>query len=199
MSKIIFNFGTMNASKTAQMLMVNHNYEEKGVQPILIKPSIDNRGEYPYQIYSRVGLTADADFVDGSDILDWNELERVYQLNGRPSAILVDEAQFIQPETIVLIAEFARFNQINVFAYGLLKDFRNELFLSSQVWLQESDNFTEIKTSCRFCERKATINARIIDNKIVKEGPTILIGMEESYASVCRKHYDYYSEFEIKP
>ena len=58
-------------------------------------------------------------------------------------------------------------------------------------------DFVEIKTSCHFCDRKATINARFIDNKIVTDGPTILIGAEESYISVCRKHYEYYQSFKI--
>lgn len=197
MSKIIYNFGTMNASKSAQLLMTAHNYEEKGEMPILIKPGIDDRYEDSLQIYSRVGISAYADIIEKEDVIDWNTLNDAWECNERPRAILVDEAQFISKESILSITKFARDMNINVFAYGLLKDFRNELFESSKIWLQEADNFVEIKTSCHFCDRKATINARFIDNKIVTDGPTILIGAEESYISVCRKHYEYYQSFKI--
>lgn len=197
MSKIIYNFGTMNASKSAQLLMTAHNYEEKGETPILIKPGIDDRYEDALEIYSRVGISAYADIIEKEDAIDWNILNDTWEMNERPSAILVDEAQFISKESILSITKFARDMNISVFAYGLLKDFRNELFESSKIWLQEADNFVEIKTSCHFCDRKATINARFVDDKIVTDGPTILIGAEESYVSVCRKHYEYFQSFKI--
>lgn len=197
MSKIIYNFGTMNASKSAQLLMTAHNYEEKGETPILIKPSIDDRYEDALEIYSRVGISAYADIIEKEDAIDWNTLNDTWEMNERPSAILVDEAQFISEESILSITKFARDMDISVFAYGLLKDFRNELFESSKIWLQEADNFVEIKTSCHFCDRKATINARFVDDKIITDGPTILIGAEESYVSVCRKHYEYFQSFKI--
>ena len=197
MSKIIFNFGTMNASKSAQLLMTAHNYEEKGETPILIKPSIDDRYEDALEIYSRVGISAYADIIEKEDAIDWNTLNDTWEMNERPSAILVDEAQFISEESILSITKFARDMDISVFAYGLLKDFRNELFEGSKIWLQEADNFVEIKTSCRFCDRKATINARFVDDKIITDGPTILIGAEESYVSVCRKHYEHFQLFKI--
>lgn len=198
MSKIIFNFGTMNASKSAQLLMTAHNYEEKGETPILIKPGIDDRSEDALEIYSRVGISAYADIIEKSTPIDWNELNDAWEVNERPSAILVDEAQFISKESILAITGFARDMNISVFAYGLLKDFRNELFESSKIWLQEADNFTEIKTSCKYCNRKATINARFVNNRIVVDGPTILIGAEESYVSVCRKHFDYYQNHDLE-
>lgn len=199
MSKIIFNYGTMNASKSAQLLMTAHNYEEKGETPILVKPSIDDRSGCEIEIYSRVGLSAYADIVEYDDaIIDENVLYYAWEVNNRPSAILVDEAQFISKESILSITRFARDNNLSVFAYGLLKDFKNQLFDSSKIWLQESDNFAEIKTTCKFCQRKATINARIINNKIVTEGPTVVIGAEESYVSVCRYDYEKYQKEEIK-
>lgn len=197
MSKIIFNYGTMNASKSAQLLMTAHNYEEKGETPILVKPSIDDRGEYLNQINSRIGLWAEADLVDYGNIRK-ESIEDAWEFNEKPSSILVDEAQFISEKTILNITSFAREHNLNVFAYGLLKDFKNQLFDSSKIWLQESDNFTEIKTTCKFCQRKATINARVIDNKIVTEGPTVVIGAEESYVSVCRYDYEKYQNEEIK-
>lgn len=190
MSKIIFNYGTMNASKSAQLLMTAHNYQEKGETPILIKPGIDDRGEDPLVIYSRVGISEYADIIEQDEIINLDILNEAWEYSERPSAILVDEAQFISKDGILSITRFARDNNLSVFAYGLLKDFKNELFDGSKIWLQEADNLNEIKTTCRYCNRKATVNARILNGKIVKDGPIVLIGAEESYVSVCRNCYD---------
>jgi thymidine kinase len=43
MTKLYFKYGTMNSSKTANLLMLAHNYKSKGKKVFLIKPAIDNR------------------------------------------------------------------------------------------------------------------------------------------------------------
>lgn len=187
MSKIIFNYGVMNASKTTQLLQVNHNYLLKNQHPILIKPSLDTRS---ITIKSRIGIEAKADIIIEKNKFTKDILYNHYIENNKPEAILVDEAQFISIDDINIIVSFARQYKMSVFAYGLLKDFKNRLFPGSAHWIEESDNLNEIKTECRYCERKATINARLINNKIVKDGPLVVIGAEESYVSVCRYHYD---------
>ena len=78
---------------------------------------------------------------------------------------------------------------VPVMAYGLKNDFRNELFEGSYYMLVYADKIEEIKTIC-WCGRKATMVARVIDGKMVKEGDQIVVGGMDMYVPLCRKHYN---------
>ena len=97
MAKLYFRYGAMGSSKSANILMVRYNYEERGQFAILLKPKTDNRNG-KHIIKSRIGLSADALYVDEflSDISDiWHKGLSEYTYNDKTvSAILVDEAQF---------------------------------------------------------------------------------------------------------
>ena len=43
MAKLYFKYGAMGSSKTANALITRFNYEERGMQVWLIKPSLDVR------------------------------------------------------------------------------------------------------------------------------------------------------------
>ena len=77
---------------------------------------------------------------------------------------------------------------IPVFCYGLRADFRNELFEGSRRLLAIADTIRELKTVC-WCGRKATCNARYDRNGIVRDGAQVMLGANESYISLCRKHF----------
>ena len=78
---------------------------------------------------------------------------------------------------------------IPVLAYGLKNDFKNELFEGSYYMLIYADKIEEIKTIC-WCGRKATMVARVVDGKFVKSGEQILVGGDDMYVSLCRRHYN---------
>ncbi len=78
---------------------------------------------------------------------------------------------------------------VPVLAYGLKNDFKNELFEGSYYMLVYADKIEEIKTIC-WCGRKATMVARIVDGKFVKTGEQIVVGGNNMYISLCRKHYN---------
>ena len=59
MSKLTFYYSAMNAGKTTTLLQSSHNYEERGMSTLLLKPKTDDR-EATTKIISRIGLTADA-------------------------------------------------------------------------------------------------------------------------------------------
>ena len=54
--------------------------------------------------------------------------------------------------------------------------------------MEVADKIEEIKTVC-WCGRKAAINARIHDGKIVRDGEQVMMGGNESYIALCRKHF----------
>lgn len=78
---------------------------------------------------------------------------------------------------------------IPVLCYGLRSDFRGELFTGSQYLLAWSDKLVELKTIC-FCGLKASMVLRLDQaGRPYKEGEQVVIGGNERYVSICRKHY----------
>lgn len=193
MSKIIFNYGCMSASKSAQLLMQNYNYEQQGLRTLLIKPDIDNRDGVNV-ISSRIGLSKKSDWNISSKDTS-SEITRILEnMYYDPDVILVDECQFLGASQVNVIVEYARINEIELHSFGLLKDFQNHLFEGSKAWLELSDSIIEIKTTCHKCTRKATCNLRLNKGIPVTTGETIQIGGDESYVSVCAYHYIDYED-----
>jgi len=194
MSKQIFFYGAMSASKSAQLLMQDYNYTEQGLVTMLIKPEIDNRdGEF--NISSRIGLSSKADYIINQDETpDVIKKHLKSDVLTYPDVILVDEAQFLTLLQVKTISNFALNNKIELHGFGLLKDFQNNLFEGSRAWLETSDNIVEIKTTCSKCTRKATCNLRLNDGEPVYDGDVVQIGGNESYVSVCREHYYDYGD-----
>ena len=191
MAKLYFRYGAMGSSKSANILMVRYNYEERGQYAILLKPRTDDRdGEH--KIQSRIGLSAPAEYVD--DFLKeisklWNGKETEYLYHGKKvNAILVDEAQFLSPEEVDALSDRVDFYEIPVLCYGLRTDFLNHLFPGSRRLMEIADVIEEVPTVC-WCGKRAQCNTRYSNGKIVREGAQIMLGSNESYVALCRKHY----------
>ena len=191
MAKLYFRYGAMGSSKSANILMVRYNYEERGQYAILLKPRTDDRdGEH--KIQSRIGLSAPAEYVD--DFLKeisklWNGKETEYLYHGKKvNAILVDEAQFLSPEEVDALSDIVDFYEIPVLCYGLRTDFLNHLFPGSRRMMEIADVIEEVPTVC-WCGKRAQCNTRYSNGKIVREGAQIMLGSNESYVALCRKHY----------
>ena len=85
-------------------------------------------------------------------------------------------------------AKIADFNDIPVICFGLRTDFKSQLFEGSKRLMEIADEIEEITTIC-WCGKKARFNARVVDNKVIKDGEQVQLGGNESYTSLCRKHY----------
>lgn len=170
----------MWSSKTANTLMVRYNYIEKWQHPVLLKPRAENRdGEFILR--SRIGLEAQCEIVeDFIRDFKWGTSDI--------DAIIIDEAHFLSKEQIDFFAQIADEYGIPVLCYGLRSDFKSELFAGSKRLFEIADVIEEIPTVC-WCGKRAHFNARIMDGKIVREGEQFLLGGNESYASLCRRHY----------
>ncbi|MFC8686068.1 thymidine kinase [Brevibacillus porteri] len=182
MSKLIFKYGQMSASKSLQLLTSAHNYEESGKKVMIFTPALDDRFGVG-RVTSRVGISRDAIPIHSST--------DIYTLVAKslPSCVLIDEVQFIESKHVNQLAEIVDWLNIPVICYGLLKDFRNQLFLGSQALLCAADKVEEIKTICSYCTRKATHILKFTDGKPVYTGKVIDIGLNDKYKSVCRRHY----------
>ncbi len=186
MAQLYYRYSTMNAGKSIELIKVAHNYEERGKHVLALIPSVDNRyGEG--RIVSRIGVSRKAIAID-----DDTSLYDVYRQACRDKTIdcvLVDECQFLKKAHVMDLVRIVDECDTPVLAYGLKNDFRNELFEGSYYLLVYADKIEEIKTICH-CGRKATMVARIVDGHMVRSGEQIVIGGNDMYVSLCRKHYN---------
>ncbi len=103
-------------------------------------------------------------------------------------AVLVDEAQFLSEAEIDTLSDLVDFYNIPVICYGLRTDFRNRLFPGSRRLMEIADVIEEVPTVC-WCGKRAQCNTRYANGEIVREGAQIMLGSNESYVALCRKHY----------
>lgn len=177
MAKLYFRYGAMGSSKTANAIMVRHNYLERYQRVLMLKPRLDSR-DGASMVASRSGLTCECNFVEDLPAIDVTEYD----------CVIVDEAQFMTKQQVQELVRIVDVLNVPVIAYGLRADFRGEFFEGS-LWLMAwADTIEEVKTIC-WCGRKATFNARIVDGKVVKTGEQIVLGGSESYTSLCRRHW----------
>jgi len=185
-AKLYFYYSAMNAGKSTILLQSSYNYQERGMQTMLLCPVIDTRAGAGV-IQSRIGLSADAvTFERAQDLL---ELVRGEHGRRKLACVLVDEAQFLTKAQVYQLTEVADELGIPVLAYGIRTDFQGNLFEGSERLLAWADKLVELKTICH-CGRKATMVLRVdAGGKPVREGAQIEIGGNDRYVSVCRRHF----------
>ena len=182
MAKMYFRFGAMNCGKTTALLQVAHNYEEKGMNVVVIKSSIDKKGEK--NIVSRLGIERKVDIL-----LEPNEkLKDVLNLEGI-SCVIVDEVQFMTKKQVKELWSIAKLKNIPVICYGLKTNFKGKLFEGSKVAIELADELEELITICK-CGKRAKFNARIVNGKFIKNGEEVAIdGIDAEYEPLCGKCY----------
>lgn len=184
MPKLYFRYGTMNSSKTLNLLAVAHNYSEQKKNVVVIKPVIDTR--FGNEVVSRAGLSKPADILlsntDNVEVMlrelvarrGWDEVD----------CVLIEETQFL---TVPQIDQLRALTCIfPVICYGLRTDYTSHLFPASKRLMEIADALEEIKTECMRCRRKAIINAKFSRERIVKTGDTAIdLGAEDKYMALC--------------
>ena len=184
MAQLYYRYGTMNSGKTIEILKVAYNYEEQGKGVVIMTSALDTRDGVGY-VSSRIGMKRPAIAIEETtDIFGY-----IRDLPEKPYCVLVDEAQFLKRHHVYDLARVVDELDIPVMAFGLKNDFRNELFEGSKYLLLLADKIEEIKTICQYCKKKATMVLRTHDGVPVYDGEQIQIGGNETYISVCRKHY----------
>ena len=186
MAKLHFFYSTMNAGKSTSLLQSNHNYKENGLDTMIFLPNETSKLSKG-QIVSRIGLKAKATIANK----DFNFLNFIKDNKSENlSCILIDEAQFLTKEQVRQLGQVADRLNYPVMCYGIRTDFRGELFEGSSELLALADNLIELKTICSLCSRKATMVVRKDDSgKVVTEGSKVVVGGNDIYMPVCRKHY----------
>ena len=175
MAKLYFRYGAMGSSKTANAIMVQYNYHERGQKALMLKPRLETRdGEKT--VRSRSGLSAPCEYVEDLDTIDVSAYD----------CLIVDEAQFLTKSQVERLVRVVDEQNVPVIAYGLRTDFRTHLFEGSKRLLEIADTIDEIKSTCT-CGRKTIVNARVNSlGEIITEGEVVEIGGNERYIAVCR-------------
>ena len=186
MAKLYFHFSTMNAGKSTVLLQAAHNYRERGMKPYLLTANFDDRAGKG-QIASRIGIEAAADMFGPTDDLFARLKGRLEQ--GDVACVFVDEAQFLSEDQVWQLARAVDDLGVPVMCYGLRVDFQGKLFPGSATLLALADEMREVRTICH-CGKKATMVVRQDANgKVMRDGAQVQIGGNETYVSLCRRHW----------
>lgn len=187
MGVLRFSFGTMGSGKSTLALQIHHNLTHGGLRGALCS-MLDRKGA---RVSSRLGVSAEAVVIDPTV-----DLREVARNDGKPLEYLVcDEAQFYTPEQIEQLAEVVDELRLDVFAFGLLTDFRGRLFPGTARLLELADVSEALQCEARcWCGDRATHNARVVDGVQVYEGELMVVDDPASAPDVryelrCRKHW----------
>lgn len=187
MANLEFRYGPMNAGKSMAVLQMAYNYEENNKSVVLIKSVIDTKGgDY---LVSRIGPKRKVQIKLDYDasLLSDEYLDMIKTKN----AVLVDEAQFLSAKQVEQLWIIAKEFNIPVICFGLKTNFKSEFFEGSKRLFELSDKFKELETICS-CGTKARFNARMVNNKFIKDGEEFVIddnNKEVKYVPLCGKCY----------
>ena len=191
MAELVFFSGTMDCGKSTLALQVDHNQSRQGRHGLLLVRH-DRSG--PARISSRLGMSRPA--VEVTDGMDLRELVAVRVAAGsRVDYLIVDEAQFLDPEQVEQLADLADEANVDVYAFGISTDFRGRLFPGSQRLLELADTVEQLQVEVLcWCGRPGRLNARVVGGRVVRAGDTVLVAdtggeAEVHYQVLCRAHH----------
>lgn len=189
-SKLYFYHGPMGSSKSARLLTTAYDFEEKGIQIMVLKPSLDTRDGEGI-IRSRTSLERKCIMID-KEINLYKAIKAYKNVLASQLEtlkwVIIDECQFLTEEQVDQLSDVVDFLDVNVMCFGLRTDFQSHLFPGSKRLFELADDIEEIKSTCECGERKTSINARFDENgEIVTEGSQVEIGGNDKYKAICRK------------
>lgn len=183
MAKLHFKYGAMNSGKTDTLIKAAYNYTENNLRPIVVKASVDTKGDN--KIVARAGFSRDVDILADDHMNLRDEVLEIHE-NTPVNCVFIDEAQFLTREQINELYDVAKLDGISVIAYGLRSDFKTEMFPGAKRLFELADNIEKIPTMCR-CGSQAEFNCRMVNGVFVAEGEQVAIDGEQkvTYTSLC--------------
>lgn len=216
MAKLTFKGGPMNSGKSIDMIRTAYNYREQGLEILVAKPGVDTKEGRLISTRVRVGnqsLSMESDFViePYDDIrgivlpkmsaraIELFHTGRIESIDSfRYDALLIDEAQFLEPEQVEQLRRIATFDDVSVITYGIEADFQRRLFPGSKRLLELADVREPLITMCH-CGSQARYNARLVNGIFTFSGSQVAIDGAESvdYRPLCAEDYErVYAEWE---
>lgn len=183
---IYFTYGSMNSGKSLELIKVAYNYNENNIDCLVLKPRLDTR--VPGKVTSRTSLQVDAVEIDEIDTVQTIQMMQEHHSD----IILVDEANFLSAEVVDSIIDYCYKHGVSTLMFfGLKVDFRGNLFEGSKRIIECADKIEEATSIC-WCGKKARQNARVVNGKVIKDGPTILVddaNVTVDYTPLCNYHF----------
>jgi thymidine kinase len=195
MASLRFSFGTMGSGKSTMALQIHHNLSSRELYGLLLT-TLDREGA---QVTSRLGVAAEA-----IEVLPELDLYQLALQHWPLHYFVCDEAQFYTAEQCDQLARVVDELGVDVFAFGLITDFRGLLFEGTKRLLEVADERVPMQVEARcWCGSRATHNARVVNGELTYEGETIVVGDTEAvdpgatplfgdtvrYELLCRRHY----------
>jgi thymidine kinase len=184
MAKLIFRYGSMNASKSAQLIMDWYNHKANGKSTLVFKPSVDTR-DMGYVASRALRTRIPASIIPPEVNGFMYNLTKTFM----PRIVFVDEVQFLTPKQIEELAEIVDELGVTVIAYGLMTTFKGVLFDGSKRLVELADVIERIRSECTRCSNEGIMNARYVGGKFQADGEILLVGAEQHYTVLCRKCY----------
>ena len=178
MAKLYFNYGAMSAGKTIEVIETAYKYNSRGMKALLIKPSIDTKGND--SVTSRIGISKEVDIVLKPDESLIDYIKKYENL----TCLVIDEAQFLTERQVYELVIITKHFDIPAICYVLKVDFKGNLFKGSEALIRYADSLNELVAICD-CGKKARFNARKVNGEYVYDGDQVLIGADESYDPLC--------------
>jgi len=191
MAKLYYRYGAMNSAKSANLLMVAHNYQSQNKPVLLMKPAKDTRwGDNHITSRAIHGSEPALAFTDQDNLY---EIIQAHCASTPTYAILMDEAQFITEDQVLQLANIVDDLNIPVLCYGLKnRAAKGKLFSGSYALLYWADSIEEIKNTCSYCNKKATQNLMLINGAPEYHPQEVVMADVDGdlrIIPVCRKHY----------
>jgi thymidine kinase len=197
MGLLRFSYGTMSSGKSTLALQIHHNLSKQSRRGLLLS-LFDREGA---RVSSRLGVSVEA--VEVTEDLDLFAMAASHiERHGSLDYLVCDEVQFYAVEQVDQLALVADELDVDVYAFGLLTDFRGQLFDGTRRLFEVADERVELHVEARcWCGRRATHNARLVDGVLVREGETIVVGDTAApggeplfgevvtYELLCRRHF----------
>lgn len=183
MANLVFKYGTMGSSKTAEALMLRFSYVENNKDVLFLKPSIDDR-DGKTTVKSRIGISAEAKTYKRNDSIIRKFLNEILVCD----IIIIDEAQFSTKKQIEEFKVISEEMNKPVYAFGLRTDFKTNMFEGSKRLFELATKIEELPIKCK-CGNSAIVNARYDDKGIVYDGDQIVLGSNDKYKALCYTCY----------
>jgi thymidine kinase len=193
MASLRFSFGTMGSGKSTVALQIHHNLASRELFGLLLT-SLDREGA---QVTSRLGVAAPA-----IDVTPGMDLHALAVAHWPVHYLVCDEAQFYSREQCDQLGRVVDELGVEVYAFGLITDFRGRLFEGTQRLLEIADERVPLQVEARcWCGARATHNARVVNGQVVYEGETVVVGDTADpvspplfgdsvrYELLCRRHF----------
>lgn len=183
MAKLVFYYGVMASGKSNELIGTYYKYAPIGKKVVVLKPSVDTKGDNNIVSRSGSSLQADALLLPSQSVLEH------YSLLKDAFVVLIDEAQFLAKEQVFELWVITKEMNLPIVTYGLRSDFKGELFEGSKALFQYADSLREMKGVCKRCGATSTRNARKVNGEYVYEGEQVVIGADETYDPLCSECY----------